>query len=163
MKAYLIDAAAREVRAVEYAGLPDLQKMVGGYITTACGFVDGGCLFVDDEGLFKPQEHFFRISLRPDQPLAGNGVVVGRETYDDDGEYIGTNDPTMTLTELAAMVEFRNRAQVDAWAKANASEPASSITMLHADGTAERHVTGRYVTGRYGELIGRMPRPTGGE
>jgi hypothetical protein len=33
-----------------------------------------------------------------------------------------------------------------------------AATMLHADGTAERHVTGRY-----GELIGRMPRPTGGE
>ena len=30
MKAFLIDVAAREIRAVEYAGLADLQRMVGG-------------------------------------------------------------------------------------------------------------------------------------
>jgi hypothetical protein len=46
-------------------------------------------LFVDDEGPLKPQMHFFRIAGR-DQPLPGNGVVVGADRHDEKGDYLGT-------------------------------------------------------------------------
>jgi hypothetical protein len=154
MKAFLIDAAAREVRAVGYAGLDDLRKLVGGWITVAQSWETGDTCYVDDEGLFKPQAHFFRLCDR-EQPLAGNGVVVGPERTDDEGEYLTTDDPTMTAEEIAAVVQFMDRAQADSWGKANASEPAISISSLDAGG-AEGD---RQVLTRIGKLFGDMPRP----
>ena len=65
-------------------------------------------LFVDDDGLFKPKDGFFRIA-GVEQPLAGNGVLVGRELYDEKGEYLGTAPPATTLAELTAMVRFLGR------------------------------------------------------
>jgi hypothetical protein len=154
MKALLIDSAARDIREVEYAGLADLQKFVGGYIEIAFSWRTDDVLFVDEEGLFKPQRHFFRIAGRGDQPLAGNGVVVGKERYDGEGNYLSTNDPRITVDELREQVTFRSRDQVDAWAKANASEPSASITTFDKDGEPVTRVIGHY-----GELFGAMPRP----
>jgi uncharacterized protein DUF3846 len=152
-KAILIDAAKREIREIDNDGLKTLQAAVGGYIETAYAWENGDVLFVDEEGMFKPQADFFRVPMRSDQPLAGNGVVVGKERYDGEGEYLGTEDPAITVAELRELVEFRDRAQVDAWAKANASDVASAVTFVSA-GTVETTVTGRV-----GALFADMPRP----
>ena len=37
---------------------------------------EGDCIYVDDEGLLKEPEHFFYVRGMQ-QPLAGNGLVVG--------------------------------------------------------------------------------------
>ena len=153
MKALFIDAAARTITVVEHAGLPDLQRMVGGYIKTGWTWDTGDVLFVDEEGLFKPQANFFMVADNP-QPLAGNGVVVGKERYDHDGEYLGTDDPAITVEQLTAQVRFRSRAQADAWGKANASEPASSIIVWDKDGIIKREVFARY-----GSVFADIPRP----
>jgi hypothetical protein len=157
MKAYLIDVAERDVRAVEYEmdGATTLQTLIGGYIEIACSWENGDVLFVDEEGLFKPQRHFFRIDARPDQPMAGNGVLVGREITDDQGEYVRTEPPTMSIEELRAKVQFIGRSQADAWAKGNASEPASTISFIGEDGTIETEVIGRM-----GALFAAMPQPS---
>lgn len=159
MKGYLIDAAKREIREVEYVQEPmesslSLQSHIGGYIQGAYAWENGDVLFVDEEGLRKPQLYFFRIDVRPDQPLAGNGVVVGREQYDDEGNYLTTDDPVTTLEALQAAVTWMTRDQVDAWAKGNASEPASAIYYPDGDGNLIREVTGHI-----GELYGSMPLP----
>lgn len=152
-KAWLIDVASREIRAVELSELKDYQKAVGGPIEIAWQWDAGDVCYVDEEGLFKPQRHFFRLAGRGDYPYAGNGVVVGREMSDDDGEYIGLADTTVTLAHLESIVTFVTREQADAWAKGNASEPA--ITFSYVE-------NGRVVTevlGRMGGLFADMPRP----
>ena len=158
MKALLIDAAKREIREVEYESTEakgtTLQQHIGGDIETAYSWENGDILFCDEEGLFKPQMHFFRIGERPDQPFAGHGIVVGAERYDSEGEYLGTNDPTITPEALRATVEFRSRDQVEAWAKANASEPAGAIYTVGNDGTIEVEVLAHV-----GELYEQMPKP----
>jgi Domain of unknown function (DUF3846) len=149
MQAILIDVEARSVRAVTHDGLADLQSMVGGSIATAWASERGDVVFVDDEGLFKVKKGFFRIR-GVDQPMAGNGVMVGPDRYDAHGEYLGNDAPTLTLAQVAALVRFMTRAQVDAWAKANASEPAASFTNLDTgETTVFRH---------YGGLFNDMPR-----
>lgn len=153
-RGYLIDAAARTVTEIEIDGLKGLQAAVGGYICQAFSWPTGETLYVDDEGLFKPQQHFFRFEGRDDQPLAGNGVVVGPERYDDEGEYVATDPPTFPIDEVRRRVSFRTRDQVDAWGKANASEPAQTITY-----TNERGEVVTEVLARFGSLFGDMPRP----
>lgn len=147
MKALLIDSAAREVRTVQYSNTKDLEKLIqADMFTIAWTWPNGDVLFVDDEGLSKPQRHFFRLALRSDdQPLAGNGVVVGAEQYDDDGNYTATDDPAITAEELAQLITFMTREQADAWAKGNASEPA---VIVAGD-----------VVERYGNVFDEMPKP----
>ena len=107
-KALFIDSAMRSVTEVEIGGLEDMQRLVGGYIETAVAWANGDMLFVDEEGLLKPQEHFFRLPVeRPDQPFAGNGILVGREEEGpqfEDG--YTTHPPTTTADELRAKVIF---------------------------------------------------------
>jgi len=159
MRALLIDAAKREVREVEYEqergkGAPTLQDHLGGYIEVASVWAAGDVLYVDEEGLYKPQMYFFRIDGRQDQPFAGNGIVVGAERYDDKGDYIGTNAPTMTAKDLFKLVTWLTRDQVDSWAKGNASDVASAVYFAKPDGSIER-----MVTGHIGELYAQMPKP----
>lgn len=147
MKALLIDSVAREVRTVQYSSTKDLEELLrSDMFTIAWTWPNGDVLFVDDEGLSKPQRHFFRLASRSDdQPLAGNGVVVGAEQHDDDGNYTTTADPAITVEELAQLVTFMTREQADAWAKGNASEPAVIVA--------------GHVVARYGEVFGEMPKP----
>jgi hypothetical protein len=149
-------AAAREIREVASAGLADLQRLIGGYIETAYTWGSGDVLFVDEEGMRKPQRYFFRLRRRGDQPLAGNGVVVGPERYGDDGEYLGTDDVTLDLACLREAVTFLTRDQADAWAKGNASEPATVFYTFGDDGW----VTEETVVRRLGRMFSDMPRPT---
>lgn len=102
MKAYHIDSTKQTVTAVEYHGLDDLRRLVGGYIEAACVWPNGDVIYVDEDGLRKGYPTGFAIPQRPDQPLAGNGVMVGREI----GDTCNTRPPTMTLEKLTAIVQF---------------------------------------------------------
>lgn len=117
VKGFIIDAEKREIREARFSGLKDLQKAVGGLITTAHEihhFDDSGfsmassydTVFVDDEGLLKDPQHFFFIE-GGHSPFAGNGVVVG---VDEEG---GTIDALSTKKELEEMVEFASREDVE--------------------------------------------------
>lgn len=158
-KALLIDSAGREIREVEYdgsagAGLKAIRQFIGGWIEAVYQWPNGDVLYTDEEALLKPTMHFFRLDLREgDQPLGGNGVVVGRELLNRQGDFLGNADVGVTAEEVRPHVQFLSREQVDAWGKANASEAASFFTSIGRDGSVEREVTGRW-----GEIIGRMPR-----
>jgi hypothetical protein len=154
MKAIHIDATAREFRAVDYTDIKDLQRLVGGYIETAWRWPDtDDVLYVDEEGYSKPQQGFLRVAGRRDGfPLAGNGVVVGHEIVDAEGEYYGTAAPKITIEALAKEVTFLTREQAAAWAKGNASEPMTIFTGVLPDGTVTREVVRRY-----GHLFDDMP------
>ena len=102
MKAYWINATEQTVSEVEYTGIADLQRMVGGYIEVAVQWPSGDVLFVDEEGLLKGPSVGFRIPERTDQPLAGNGVLVGREI----GDTANTEPPKMPLEQLRVRVMF---------------------------------------------------------
>lgn len=106
-KCLLIDALTQTVSETTFEDLPGLQKLVGGYIETAFQWPNGDTLYVDEEGLLKGPVDFFRIPQRPDQALAGNGVVVGREVEGPKYPNGFTNlDPTMTLDGLRALVSW---------------------------------------------------------
>src|SRR3954453_16372771 len=136
MKAILIDSAAKEIREVYYSRLADLQRFVGGSIESVpLDLPKGDTLYVDDEGLFKPQTSFFLIHGHA-APVAGNGVIVGREIDDEDAEEgYRTEAPGCSPRSLARFIRFMDRDQFDAWGKANASEPACTFTTINADGT----------------------------
>lgn len=158
-KAILIDVAAREVREIairtgEANGLADLHTHIGGYIESAWVWNSGDVLYVDEEGLSKPQRHFFRLAQRGAYPFAGNGVVVGPEECDEDGEYTRTLDTTRTVAELRAAVTFLTREQADAWAKGNASDPAATFLSVGPDGRVETEVIARM-----GRVFADMPKP----
>lgn len=146
-----IDANNQRVRMTQSNGLADLQRLVGGSITIACHLADEYVLFVDDEGLFKPQQWFFRL-FGQERPYAGNGVIVGPERYDDEGEYVGSDDvPLYWLHAVCDAVEFLDRAYIDSWVKATASEPEMTITNMDT-GEVE-------VIACRGSVWGDMPRP----
>lgn len=159
MKALFIDAEKREIREVEYStrgtasGAPTVGNYVGGWIEPAYRWPSGDVLYVDEEGLLKPTMHFFFCPFRPDQPMAGNGLVVGREVEDDDvpGGYY-TEDPAVTLDWLKRHIVWMSRDDFDRWAIAHAGEAASTITTIH-DGvpTTETLFT-------YGQLHSGMAR-----
>lgn len=141
----------RMVRIPSGKNLADLQRLVGGSISMACRLEHEHVLFVDDEGLFKPQRWFFRLRGM-DTPFAGNGVIVGPERYDHDGEYLGTDNVYAGfLTAARRVIEFLPRAYVDAWAKANASEPEMAIQNLDTGETE--------IIAYRGNVWGDMPRP----
>lgn len=150
MKAISINSATQTVRVVEYNGLSDLQRLVGGSIEVAYQWPNGDVLYVDEEGLLKPQEHFFLLAERSDQPLAGDGVIVGAEQETEAG-YV-TLPPTFTVPEVLAKLRFLTRSQVDSWAKANASDAAIVIGGSGPDGWSEA------VVARIGRLFANIPR-----
>jgi hypothetical protein len=159
MKAILIDAKKREIREVEYrpsgmkGDVPTVGEYIGGWIEMAFQFPTGDVMFVDEEGLLKATMHFFYCAFRTDQPMAGNGVVVGREVEDEDvpGGYY-TVDPVVTVEWLRRHIIWMDRAEFDRWGLANASEPEGTITTIR-DG---RPVT--EVLHTYGQLLADMPR-----
>jgi hypothetical protein len=155
MKAMLIDSAAREIREVEYSTTADLQRFVGGWIEAVyLGLPNGDVLYVDEEGMFKPQTSFFMIHGHA-APIAGNGVIVGPEVHDRDGEYVRTDPPGCSPRSLAQFVRFLDRVQFDAWGKANASEPAITFSTINPDGTLDEPE----VLQRMGSLFRNVPRP----
>jgi len=154
MQAYLIDSTAREIREVDYAQSrsdgPTLQDHLGGYIEGCYYWDTGEVCYVDEEFLFKPQTGGFWIAGRTDQPMMGNGIVVGAENLTEDGDYLGTLPPSFTIEQLRRDVRFVTRAEVDAWSRGNTS-PGVAFTSLD-DGTTE-------VIATMGSLFGDMPQP----
>lgn len=134
MKALLIDSIEGDVREVEYDGLKDMQRLVGGYISVAFEFPNGDTLFTDDEGLLKDPHSFFFLQPRGDTPLAGNGLLVGQERMDKDGEYLGTDDVRTTVNELERMIRFASREDINEWLKVNGNRPTSSFTYTDENG-----------------------------
>lgn len=152
-KGLLIDSERQEIRWVQFGGSEGLRELIGGWIEVAYSWDTGDVLYVDEEGLLKPQSHFFTIAVRRDgQPLPGNGVIVGREVEDDSPQGFHTLPPTLTVDELRSMVQFRSHAQAQSWAKANASEPSTTVTYIRPDGTVQSEVTSRF-----GEIYAQIP------
>jgi Domain of unknown function (DUF3846) len=153
-RAIFIDAEKREISEVECDTLKNgVRRLIGGYIEMAWLWPSGDVLFVDEEGLLKPNEHFFRLSLRQDgQPLAGSGVIVGEELLDREGEWIGNADPSISCDTVRPLIQFLSRVQAEAWGKANASNPFTTITTIR-DG---RPVTD--VIRRAGTVFASIPR-----
>lgn len=151
----IIDPAARTVHydCLDVKAPAALQKAIGGWIEGAYCWPSGDVLYVDEEGLLKPSMHFFRLACREDpQPLAGRGIVVGRELIKGD-KWIGNADVALLIEELRGMITWLSRVQVEAWAKGNASEPMCTITTVH-DGVATTEVISRV-----GEVFESMPKP----
>jgi hypothetical protein len=109
MIAYFINPADKTVSQIELEGWDGIRAKLGGYLEIAARWDNGDVLFVDEEGFLKPQELYFRITERPDQPFAGVGVMVGRE-QEDGGE--DNHPPSMTLQQLSSRVTFLSRAAV---------------------------------------------------
>jgi hypothetical protein len=148
-----IDAAKQTIVATDYADFRDLQVMIGGLISVACRMDNGDVLFVDDEGLLKRCDHFFRFDLYGPQPLAGNGVLVGPDVWDEEaGDEIGS-DVSSSVDELAGHVTFLAADHVRSWAKGNSSEPASTITYVGNDGRMKTDILSTH-----GELFGVAPK-----
>ena len=113
-RALFIDAPRRTVTEIEIDSVDDMQKLIGGYLEVAAIWPNGDTLYVDEEGLLKVQDYFFGIpSIRPDQPFAGNGVLVGRE--EEGPQFAGgytTHPPVITLDELRALIVWLNADEV---------------------------------------------------
>ncbi len=99
---YWINSTDQTVTRVEFRDGSELRKLVGGWIEVAFIWPSRDVLYVDENGLLKNPKYFFGIPERPDQTLAGNGVLVGRELGNTDR----TAPPTMTLDELQQRVTF---------------------------------------------------------
>jgi hypothetical protein len=111
MRAYLIDAFAKEVKEIEYK--PELgYKQTYDLLSTPVMKVDcfdlvqfnkaKDAIFVDDTGLCydgEVKQEFFTISGYP-SPLAGNGLVTG---LDEKGDIA---PPTVSLKWLQANISF---------------------------------------------------------
>jgi hypothetical protein len=86
------------------------------------------------------------LGAREDMPLAGNGVVVGRELVDGGDQWLGNADPAISLAALTPRVRFISRKQARAWGRANASEPAVSHVAFDDTGVLHSAVHLRFGT-----------------
>lgn len=103
-----INANDKTITQATYEVSGGLQKLIDGFIEVAYTWPNGDVLFVDEEGLYR-KVNGFRFRLRPDQPLAGSGVIVGKER--EGAAYPGgytTLDPTISIAALTPMVIFLN-------------------------------------------------------
>jgi hypothetical protein len=98
----LIDPTMQTITEVTWDdGLTGLQRLVGGYIEVAYGFSLGDVLYVNEEGILYNLTPW-RFLPRPDQPLFGPGLVVGRE-INEDGM---TARPISTVASLTKQVRW---------------------------------------------------------
>ncbi len=103
MKAILIDSANHRVEMVEYSSYSDMRKLIGGSLEIAFMWPSGDVLYVDEEGLLKGPSDYFTIPERSDQLLAGNGLLVGKETGDSVADI---NDPLFTVEDMREKIIF---------------------------------------------------------
>ena len=89
------------VTAMDYDGVGDLIRMVGGRLEQVKAWPTGDVLYVDEDGALKPYEGCFFVPGNP-LPICSNGVVVGR-AIGDSGDRA---DPTITLFRLMAEIRF---------------------------------------------------------
>lgn len=123
MKAVFIDAVNRTVTDIDLpyaeAGFMSINRQLGcDTMTLAYSFDNFDVIFADDEGLFNNPENFFIFSDY-DQPIAGNGLVLGGNEW---GESV---DVKMTAAELAPKIAFASAEGVRHWfARANIESKA---------------------------------------
>ena len=108
IKAILIDALNREVRAVEFEGgsLDEMYALLDCECFTLAPLKSEGndeSLFVDDEGLINGTENFFYYKGAY-QPLAGNGLFVGCDM--NTGE---SCDTSIKIEDVISNVRFADR------------------------------------------------------
>jgi hypothetical protein len=118
MRAILIDAVAKTVTEVDYAGktnsgLDDLYRLLDCRRVDALQ-IDGNIfekgwhsVFYDDRFLrdeANSPRHFFQIQTKrgPSPPIAGKGLVVGHNREH-------TDDATLTVDQIRAAVTFTER------------------------------------------------------
>lgn len=139
-KCLKIDPIARVVSEIELASThPGLRDVIGGSLAFAQGLPNGDTLYVDDEGLLKPNQSYFQLDNG--QPLAGVGVLVGKEVpiLDDMGEETDSilqTDVGTSLASLPPRISWLDEADFQTWALASLT-PASSITILTSEGRVE--------------------------
>jgi hypothetical protein len=147
-KAWWINSETKQITEVEIHTHQDMNKYVGGWLECAVRLPHGNVCYVDEEGMLKKQDHFFMI-MGNSQPLAGNGLVVGREVETDDSYY--TEDVSVPYDIMLKLVTFLDKEYVRSWGKANASEPSMIITGVDSSGKITRNVINRY-----GDVIKRV-------
>jgi hypothetical protein len=114
MRAIWIRADRQNVELVEFGGYEDLYRMTGGYLEVARVWHDTGDVLYADEGgvaKLKPGSPFFTIA-GGHKPVAGNGVIVGREPPEEVTGDLANDDPVITVDEVRRLVAFRTYLQV---------------------------------------------------
>jgi len=112
MKVLFINAKDMSVEERELESHKDIRPLINGWIEAAYRYENGDVLYVDEEGLLKNPRHFFLIPERGDQPLAGNGVIVGREVeveedqIDKHPEGFYHLDVKTTISDLVGKLSF---------------------------------------------------------
>jgi hypothetical protein len=105
MKLIHINSTARTIKLIDYTGLEDMQRLVGGYIELAKAWDSGDVCYVDEEGKMKDKTGAFLLPGVADI-FVGDGVVVGRE-IDDTAK---THPPTITVEQLQREVVWMHSA-----------------------------------------------------
>lgn len=106
MKGILIDARAREVRAVDVdKGIQAIYDQVKCETFTCVILENEETLYVDDEGLLNGTQVGFTITGYPD-PMMGNGLILGSN---EDGESV---DTTLTVEKVRSWVAFKTRLEM---------------------------------------------------
>jgi len=174
-KAYWINAEAREITVVELPergpdesiriysdrNLDRLRSYINeGWLEVAFMMPTGDVMYVDEDGLQRSQ-HFFRLEGIDNQPLpyAGNGLVVGAERANEDDELIGHLDVGKPLKWFTDRIIWVDRAQFDAIAKANASEPFTRFYSVSPTG----ELGPEQIIDRVADRHRAMPKPTDDE
>lgn len=109
MKAYLIDSENKTISETSVDSWKDIAPAIGADLFTTITIENNDTLYVDDEGLLKPQENFF-LYAGYDQPLAGNGLVLGTTG---EGE---STDPKNSIEFIRSKVRFMTRREAYEWA-----------------------------------------------
>jgi hypothetical protein len=113
MRTIIINAVDRIVIETETDGeLKSLQTIVGGYIEAVyAGLDEAHHCYINDEGLLHQPRHFFMFE-GGDQPLVGNGVILGTTA---DGREAAC---TLSLDWVREHVIFMDLAAARRWARA---------------------------------------------
>jgi hypothetical protein len=109
MRGILIDPFTRTVTEVETEGnLAAIYELLGVAYVTVVPISGDQAIFIDDEGLLVEKEHQeYWQWAGSNQPYAGKGLVLGG---DEEGDNV---DATSTLEEIAGLVTFLEKADVD--------------------------------------------------
>lgn len=143
-KGYLINAETRTVTPLDYN--PDvMRKWLPNGIDIAWSFDNGDVIYVDGEGLLHPFDCAFRIKDRPDgQPLAGHGIVTGRDDASViDGKFIEvTLPPEFTAEQIAERIEWLTAEQARDWFRGVRNQTSLTISNLTTGEVLHRETWG---------------------
>ena len=110
MRIIIIDPIKREVtQKIISEFFPAVKDVIGDWVESVFEMENGDRLYCDENGLEKTPQHFFRI-VGVNQPIAGIGVLTGRET--ETGVTLGVQS---SIYQIKNKVEFMARADFDRW------------------------------------------------